>query len=254
MSFVRIKDRPVPIQPINEGVKLDPVIRKKVNNIVLEDFQWDEKVIDTTPVPMDPYRTTKRRTVKQELSTQDKKYRQEHSPCIVDMLKMREIYLKQKAEEEKKEAARLKRRNLQMEQMKKLEDALKSGTIDSLEFDLGEDAYAEMSDGENDDPDEEDEEFKKMALFMKERRIVRQMQSHLMYIPLSNWRIFKYAFDAAFLAGKRFEPFTEILPWLYIGRGSVAKEERFFKALGFTHIMNCTREVITLILIFITIL
>jgi hypothetical protein len=244
-TFTRIGDRPEPYQPNTEGVKVQTIIQKRThNNLTLEEFNWDENNNKDTEgkLIMDPYQTTVRRQVHIEKSKLEKKYRQETSPCIVEMLQMREILLKQKAAEEEKELRKQQRKNLLKEQLLKLETAMKEGNLDTFEFDLGEDMNAEMNDG-GQTMTEEEEEFQKAALFMKERRIVRHTQSNLMHIPLSNYRIFKRSFSAAWFGGKRFGPFTEILPWLYLGRGSVAKEDRFFQALGFTHVMNCTREV-----------
>jgi hypothetical protein len=243
-TFTRIRERSEAYQPISEGVKTEVIIHKRVNNnLTLEEFHWDDhSKEDNGKIIMDPYQTTVRRQVNIERSKLEKKYRQETSPCIVEMLQMREVLLKQKAMEEQKELRKQQRKKLLKEQLLKLETAMKEGNLENFEFDLGEDTNAEMNDGGS-SLTEEEEEFQKAALFMKERRIVRHTQSNLMHIPLSNYRIFKRSFNAAWFGGKRFGPFTEILPWLYIGRGNIAKEERFFQALGFTHVMNCTREV-----------
>jgi hypothetical protein len=247
-NFTRIKDRPVPYQPVDTGTHLEPVIQKRTNNLTLEEFHYEPESSDSSgKLVMDPYRTTKRTIISTERSQNELKYRNETSPCVVEMLKIRTALLKEKAEEEQKEIRRLKRKRQQQEQLLKLETAIKNNQLDTFEFESDEDRNTEMNDGEStggpEGMTEEEEEFKKMALFMKERRIIRQMQSNLMHLPLSKWRRFKYSFDAAFFGGKRYGPFTEILPWLYIGRGSIAKEERFFNSLGFTHVMNCTREV-----------
>jgi hypothetical protein len=248
-NFTRIKDRPTPYQPVDNGTHLEPVIKKRTNNLTLEDYNYEESSDSSAgKLVMDPYQTTKRTVISIERSQNELKYRNETSPCVVEMLKIRESLLREKAEEEQKELRRLKRKRQQQEQLLKLETAIKENKLDSFEFDLEEDRNTEMNDGESSSsgPEgmtEEEEEFKKMALFMKERRIIRQMQSNLMHLPLSRYRIFKYSIDASLFGGKRYGPFTEILPWLYIGRGSIAKEERFFNSLGFTHVMNCTREV-----------
>jgi hypothetical protein len=241
--FTRVRDRPAAIQPISIGVKPAQPIKKREREDYHDKLDWSEEEVGVSSgdPPMDPFRTTKKRVEKKEFSTLEKKYRTENLPCIEEMLKIRLIMLQQRAAEEKRLKEKERRRQLLLEQMNKLSEAIKNGNVEGVELEMGEDQNVEMPLDMDDDA--ENAEFQRMALYLKEQRITRQMQSFLMHIPLTRYKRFKFAIDAAYFGGRRYEPFTQVLPWLYLGRGSVAKEQRFLQALGFTHVMNCTKEV-----------
>lgn len=244
--FQRLKDRPAPIQPMSQGVApTTPIIRKKEtdvghNNLEIQDWEEESSNPASNFVPMHPYYTTEKRVEHREYSA-EKKLRYENSPCIEDMLQIRKQYLKNKEKQDALEAEKAKKRARQAAKMKELEDAIRTGKVEDLDLDLDADEEDVVVDMDDTDPDSE--EFKAIALFMKEKKLTTTRNSALMHRKLSRYRHFRVSWRAYWTNGRRFDPCTEVLPWMYIGRGNLAKDSRFLEAMGFTHIMNCTKEV-----------
>jgi hypothetical protein len=232
-----------------------PVIRKKEkaddhHNIAIQD--WDDE--DSNPqsnfVPMHPYFTTQKRIEHREFSA-EKKNRYENSPCIEEMLQIRASHLRKKAREEAMEAEKAKKRAEQAAKMKELEDAIRTGKLEELDLDLDADEDGDAV-RDIDDADPESEEFRAIALFMKEKKLTTTRNSAPLHRKLGRWRHFRHAWKPYWNAGRNFDPCTQVLPWMFIGRGSLAKDHRFLEAMGFTHIMNCTKEVSSPFLLWLT--
>ncbi|CAE7571602.1 unnamed protein product, partial [Symbiodinium microadriaticum] len=124
--------------------------------------------------------------------------------------------------------------------MKELEEAIRTGNVEHLDLDL--DADENTAEVDIDDADPDSAEFRAIALFMKEKKLTATRNSSLMHRPLGRWRRFRTAWKAYWSNGRNFDPATQVLPWLWMGRGNLARDSQFLEGMGFTHIMNCTKE------------
>lgn len=194
--FQRLKDRPAPIQPTSEGVVYStPVIRKKEyipehHNLRIEDWEDENSNPAATVVKMNPFATTQKRIEHREFSA-EKKLRYNNSPCIEEMMEIRTVHLRNKEKEERREAEKQKKREEQERKMKELEEAIRTGKVEDLDLDLEGDDEDEAKDIDDSDPDSE--EFRAIALFMKEKKLTQTRNSALMHRKLSRWRRFRFS-------------------------------------------------------------
>ena len=249
--FQRLKDRPAVIQPMGTGVAPStPLIKKKqsmdTGNVALYLQDIDDDDMNTHnpaaggKVQMHPFHTTQKRIEHREFSA-EKKLRYENAPCIEEMMEIRKHHLKNLAKEQELEAAKEKKRQQQEAKMKELAEAIRTGNVENLDLDL--DADEDNAEAIGDDEDPDSAEFRAIALFMKEKKLVTTRHSSQFHRPTTKWRRFRIAYKAYWSNGNHYDPATQVLPWLWIGRGSVAKDCALLESMGFTHIMNCTKEV-----------
>ena len=235
MKFQRLKDRPAVVHPESSGERVTngPERQKKYRQITIETVDWEDKNLPPAHITMSLQGTQRIRKERTHVSYEITN-RKETAPCIEDLLKYREKYLKEQA----REAMLEKRRQRQEEQMSKLELALEGGgSGDDL---IEEDPVTANSD----DEDMSEEEFKKRALLMKEKKITATRGSRTHHRHLTAWRRLALSISIYWFKNQiKREKCSQILPWLFLGDKLTAGNMTFLIGQGFTHIMNVTKEV-----------
>jgi hypothetical protein len=235
MKFQRLKDRAAVIHPQGEGVPVTArnlARQRRYHAPHEEEIDWEDTNLPPAYVSTNPDETRVRR-VEKRLVSYELKNRKEAAPCIEDLLKIREEHLRELAREAKRE----KKRQEQAELMSKLELALQMGNVDDV---------LEDEDPETPDIDEDlnQEEFKKRALDMKEKKVVFQRGSRVIHEPLTS---FQRVLRTAGIYWKKDkikrDKYSRILPWMYLGDRSMAANLNFLVGQGFTHILNVSKEV-----------
>lgn len=241
MKFKRLKDRAAVVYPQSEGhhVSDGAERQKRYKEVNIENVDWDDQNLPPPSLTMDHCSTTIRRKEKYLIS-HEKQNRIETSPCIEDLLKIREKHLKHLAHEKKLE----KRRQEQKEELSKLEEALEKGNLDTTQVE------DDPVTADSDDEDATQEEFKKRQLVMKEKRLVFTRASKLIHTPMSAFKRVRYAGWVYWKKNKiKREKSSQILPWMFVGDRSMAANQNYLVGQGFTHILNVTTEVGPVVLI-----
>lgn len=90
----------------------------------------------------------------------------------------------------------------------------------------------------------DDEEFAILVMEMKETKLIKQRNPWRSHKEVSMYDRMKLAlkFSMGMMTDK--DPdLSEILPWMYLGTGSLAKKNHELSKHSFTHILNCTDDV-----------
>lgn len=236
-NFIRLQNRRAPIHPHSDGVyHHNPPKKKYIDKYSVDEKErkdWiEEDLPSSTPPPFNPYKTQRKR-IEKRITTVETKVRKENSPCIVDLLNMRSVILREKEIESKRDKMRLK----QQEIISKLEDALgKGGVIDDR---IDEDETVDF-----DDESQLNAEFKERSIFIKERKYVAGRCSAKLHEPLSKFQIYRLATRVYWsLTSTRDKPVAQVLPWMFLGSKAHAANLQYLLDNGFTHILNVTQEV-----------
>jgi len=249
--FIRLKDRAAPIQPESEAKVVPFIIEKKT--IVREDeveeykvkgyqFEENQPVGQGNGVLYFPNYTQQRRVEKTILS-QETKFRFEVAPCIEDRLKMMVLYKEEEAKLMAQEAVKERKLKEAAEKVAALKKAIETGDTALMDQDEDdEDLLLSSIDGV--ELDEKDIlELKKMQTNIKEKKFTQQRHSVLRHQPISRLRRMWRAFSVATSTVWTNDPMTQVLPWMFLGRGELAKNSQFLLKNGFTHILNVTTEI-----------
>jgi hypothetical protein len=242
MSLVRLKDRPALTRTVTISVKPGVISEKKkvyVPEVKTLEYKPGEDAPSKEDVPF-YHGYTQNRRVEATVYSSEAEYRSENYPSINEMLDMRRKYLKKRDKELKEQAKKEQKRKELEEEQRKLKEKLQKGKIDENE--------SELKETIEDDDDPEDEEFKMMALIMKEKKLVNQRMSYLAHHPIPDKEIFKIAIKIKLFNGKMTESYTKVLPWMFCGNGDNASNSNFLMSLGITHILNVTKHVSTVTL------
>lgn len=133
---------------------------------------------------------------------------------------------------------------LQEEKMLALKQAMETGdtSVMDKEEENEEDLLLKGADGiELDEADIA--ELKRMQLEIKEKKFTTKRNSAASHHPINRIR---RVWQSAWLAsgwGYSNNPFDQVLPWMFVGRGFLAKNVNFLEKHGFTHILNLTTDI-----------
>lgn len=248
-GFIRLKNRTAPIHPQSEGKysSCDPQILRKYQDKYGVDsekkpIEWideDENIPSSSPPPFNPYKTQRKR-IEKRIITNERKIRQENSPCLQDLLQLRTVLIKENEIEKKRTTLRMK----QNEIISRLEDSLgKGGLGDELELIEDEtEMVADLYEDENEN--QLNAEFKERSIFIKERRYVAGRCAARLHQPMSKFQIYRLATRVYWtLSSTRDKPVSQILPWMFLGSKTTAANLNYLLDNGFTHILNVTQEV-----------
>jgi hypothetical protein len=236
-ALIRLKNRTAPIYPQSEGVNRNDPPKKKYKEIYAENplqkLNWEEEVVpSSTPPPMNPYKTQVKR-VEKRIYSAEAKIRKENSPCIDDLMGIRQVILREKEIEKSKDI----RRQKQIEIISKLEEALGKGAI-------VDDATLEDEFVDFENENESMAEFKERSIFIKERKYVAGRCSAALHHPMTKFQIYRLATRVYWsLTSTRDRPVSQVLPWMHIGSKNSAANFQYLMDHGFTHILNVTQEV-----------
>ncbi|CAE7499801.1 SSH1 [Symbiodinium microadriaticum] len=97
---------------------------------------------------------------------------------------------------------------------------------------------------DSDNEDVSEEEFKKRALLMKEKKITFQRASNINHKEMTTFQHIQIALGIYWYKNKiKREKYSKVFPWLYVGDKTMAANLTFLAGQGFTHILNVTKEV-----------
>lgn len=182
------------------------------------------------------------------------KYRHENYPTIQDKMEMHRQHLKQKHKEEMMKqvlAEKLKKmeeKRIMDEERRNEASRKRRGLIAKMRGGGAEDAFA-VDEEEEQLPEEADaamqdnEEYRLAMLVSKERRLTSQRLTARVHAPLSRFSVLATQLALSLQLSSTSSLCTRVLPWLYLGRGTVAQNIHSLSKLSATHILNVTKEV-----------
>ena len=267
MSVVRLKNRPVPVQPtlgefVGPARNLSRNQKRKKNK---KDDKSDEMLASlgrSIDESLDPCFTQSRYLEKVEMSAETD-IRKELNPSYVDRVEIYNAWLVENKKrmrviastERKKRLWELRKRKLEAEKAGK--DKL--GNSFSILAVTGSTKNQENADEEQDlqqlqefesDSESEEDEISKAAVFIREKKVLKLRRSYLAHAPVGAFPKIKTAIALTFSLGWRSKVVTPVLPWLYTGDSSISGNMPLLLKLGITHILNLSYEVL-IICIFI---
>lgn len=184
------------------------------------------------------------------ITSNEGKIRLENVPTINDRVEMRKADLRQKAKEQlKKQKLAEQLRKMEEKRLKDEEEARKRAAkrrffereMNIPGIDVGP-AEEDTNDSDGED-NEQDEEYKLAILLSKERRLVTQRLTAKFHNRMNPIRVLAVQAQLSLKIGSTSATYSEILPWLFIGRGKVAENIHALTKIGCTHVMNVTKEV-----------
>jgi predicted protein tyrosine phosphatase len=143
-----------------------------------------------------------------------------------------------------KEAVYARKKKEQEEKMAALKKAMETGdtSVMDQEEENEEDLLLKGVDGV--ELDEADiAELKKIQLEIKEKKFTSKRNSALCHLPIPRFRRVWRALWLASGWSYKNNPFDQVLPWMFLGRGDLAGNSQFLEKNGFTHILNLTKSI-----------
>lgn len=277
-TISKLRHRPEPVVPVAEGKEnAYHSVRKKVTIAVLEDedeekyaremAEQEEKALDelehgkldleegaaATPVQFDPAST---QTKKQEyiITSNEAKYRNENFPTINDKVEMRRAELRQKARDQAMKAklaaklAAMEEKRIRTEEKarqaeKKRLFKLRGSVEPEHDLEIDTEEHEEEIDHVTGDTNDHDEEYKLAILVSKERKLTGQRLTARAHKPVGYFYLKSVQMKLLLKVGSTGALYSEILPWMFIGRGTIAQNIHSLTKIGATHILNVTKEV-----------
>lgn len=263
-SISKLRGRAAPIQPSSKGKgeAFHSVKKRTAADLVEDDLdvyareleekentdQLDLEGGATTAVEFDPA-STQTRVQECFIVSNEAKYRGENYPTIHDKMEARRIYLKkQQLEAAKKALLAEKLKKLEEKRLKEEEElrntrgkGIKKKPDSEFKIDEGEDDVDEAAHIEQ--FGEIDEEYKMAMLASKERRLVNQRLTNRVHEKLSYFEVLGKQLYLYLQLAPTSSMFSQILPWLILGRGQVAQNIHSLSKLGVTHVLNVTKEI-----------
>ena len=276
MSVLRVKYRSAAIQPSLSAPRAEnDITAVKKPKIVEEDpYAFEVRERMEAP-PMHPYHTQNRRVVA-VVESDEAAVRREQYPTLVQRVDITKNFLKQQKKEQKMARDREKAR-LKMEQ--ELKDALmaskttkamtaeeeieasKKGKEDEndetksvadsiAESEAMSEDEVEQQDQQQDHLDadhekmtsDEDALFKEQMEAIREKKFITLRDTKVYHRPCSNYQRRNHIWSVYMGWGNKERKFTEIMPWMIIGQGSMADDMHFLVKMRVTHILNVTTE------------
>lgn len=250
--LVRLKDRPAPIQPESEALDVPFIIEKKtvVYDDAVEDYKARGYVFAEDQPPGEGGGTqyfpgyTQKKRVERTIVSSEVKHRVDSAPCIDDRLKMMKKYEEEKEKLLKKEAVLERRKKEQEEKMAALKAAMETGDTSVMDKEEEDEEDLLLAGTDGIELDEEDiAELKRLQLDIKEKKFTAKRNSVLCHLPVSSFKRKWRAFWLASGWSYKNNPFDEVLPWMFLGRGDLAQNSQFLEKMGFTHILNLTTTI-----------
>ena len=273
----KLRYRPPPIQPMNIGTgEVHHSTKKRLKEVVefeqmrdedqyrieLEEKEGTEKLdleagASATNVNYLPD-STQYRTKEAIIMSDEAKFRHENYPTIQDKMEVHRQFLKTKHKEEmmkqmlaeklkKMEEKRIRDEERRIEQSKKRRGIMKlvpgaGSGADTFEVD------DEEPDEFGEDPEDaayikDHAEYKLAVLVSKEKRLTNQRLTARQHKTLGKFYILRTQIILTLQLAPTNSLYTQILPWLYVGRGTIAQNIHSLSKLSTTHILNVSKEV-----------
>jgi hypothetical protein len=277
-TISKLRHRPEPVIPVAEGKgNAYHSIKKKVTISVPEDEdeekyarelqEQEEKALDelengkldleegaaASPVRFDPA-STQTKTQEYIITSNEAKYRSDNFPTIHDKVEMRRAELRQKAREQAMKAklavklAAMEEKRIRMEEKarqaeKKRLFGLKGSVEPENDIEVDAEENEEEIDHVTGESNEHDEEYKLAILVSKERKLTGQRLTARAHKPIGYFYLKSVQMKLLLRVGSTGAVYSEILPWLFLGRGNIAQNIHSLTKIGATHILNVTKEV-----------
>lgn len=272
-GVAKLRYRPPAIQPMGAGgEETHHSVKRRIAKVEIEENFADEEkyarelqekednagLLDleaaaTTAVEFDPS-STQTRVKESIIMSNEAKYRHEHYPTIQDKLELHRQEMKKKHKEEmmkqvlaeklrKMEEKRISDEERIRRQKKKMRFLPQLG---DQPVDIVVETEDDGLDGElaEDDADiANNEEYKLAMLVSKERRLTNQRLTARAHEPVSSFYILRTQLALSLQLSSTSSLYTDVLPWLFMGRGEVASKVHALSKLSITHVLNVTKEV-----------